>query len=351
MGAQKTQLTDWPDNLKDAIDWFLRVGGKDGQTTGGDNDASKLAKAIVKLEGFSVNLPGIDKTHGVEGLFNKIAKGLQQFIGYSINGNHALTGEGIGSNYGSSRYTSSYSNKAQWKEGLNKPGAPDANKVALIFLGTMPMVYFGITYLCWRCSTNHVGWATNRLNVINSPLYLFMSANGFSRSSELKDISAKEVATLLKDKYDSFDDLKNAPRDQYTYSGFLNKFEEQSASNSAINCPLISCQKLAKAYLTSQFESDKAGDATLRDIKEKLQHFSTSCKTFAPELQSEIETFLRDIKANRPKTDAAPSDKPSPASAVAGTLTTFGLGGGAAAAYLLDLGGAKTLVNGLLRIG
>ncbi|GIX62292.1 suprabasin isoform X4 [Babesia caballi] len=41
----------------------------------------------------------------------------------------------------------------------------------------------------------------------------------------------------------------------------------------------------------------------------------------------------------------------SPAAPVAATLTTFGLGGGAAAAYLFNLGGAKTLINGLLKIG
>ncbi|GIX65421.1 variant erythrocyte surface antigen-1, alpha subunit [Babesia caballi] len=92
MTAQK-QLTDCPSNLKEAIDWILRVTGKDGQDNGQGNTAiTALTKEVQKLleevKGADAGLgEQIDKVknalgNGSSGLIKSLADGLQQFIGY-----------------------------------------------------------------------------------------------------------------------------------------------------------------------------------------------------------------------------------------------------------------------------
>ncbi|GIX62250.1 variant erythrocyte surface antigen-1 family protein [Babesia caballi] len=102
---------DCPSNLKEAIDWVLRVTGKDGQDSGGasDSNVTKLAEAITKLEGFdSAIKAAADKvqesgsimvSQALEKLSNegnlgqmigKLADGFRGFIGYGGNNGIAL---------------------------------------------------------------------------------------------------------------------------------------------------------------------------------------------------------------------------------------------------------------------
>ncbi|GIX63374.1 variant erythrocyte surface antigen-1 family protein [Babesia caballi] len=94
---------DCPSNLKEAIDWILRVTGKDGG--GGDGDASKLAKAITQLPDFqqaitaaadklkesgsvdiSQALGKLKSEITLKGIIEKLAGGLGDFIGYNGKG-------------------------------------------------------------------------------------------------------------------------------------------------------------------------------------------------------------------------------------------------------------------------
>ncbi|GIX64818.1 extracellular matrix-binding ebh [Babesia caballi] len=102
-----TSLLDCPSNLKEAIDWILRVTGKDGQGGDGTNALSDKVKELLKsVEGSGSEL-GVDiqKVIGAlgtsgsgSGLIGKLAKGFQQFIGYnsgSGNKHGLITGAGI----------------------------------------------------------------------------------------------------------------------------------------------------------------------------------------------------------------------------------------------------------------
>ncbi|GIX62374.1 variant erythrocyte surface antigen-1 family protein [Babesia caballi] len=95
--------SDCPSNLKEAIDWILRVTGKDG---GGDSDGTAALTKAVKSLLNEVN--GVDpeikivtqalNTDSGIGLIGKLADGLQQFIGYestSSNQSGRITGAGI----------------------------------------------------------------------------------------------------------------------------------------------------------------------------------------------------------------------------------------------------------------
>ncbi|GIX64736.1 uncharacterized protein BcabD6B2_41710 [Babesia caballi] len=104
---QSTSLLDCPSNLKEAIDWTLRVTGKDGQTNGGgQNGTDALSEEVKKLlgevkectSGTGVDVKNvIDALNGSDGLITKLAEGLQQFIGYKsgVNNHGYITGAGI----------------------------------------------------------------------------------------------------------------------------------------------------------------------------------------------------------------------------------------------------------------
>ncbi|GIX65455.1 variant erythrocyte surface antigen-1 family protein [Babesia caballi] len=102
-----TSLFDCPSNLKEAIDWIVRVTGKDGQDGAGQNGTDALTQQVkTLLESVKNSDSGvgheIEKVIGAlngsgDGLIAKLADGLQQFIGYDgkSNGRPKLTGGGI----------------------------------------------------------------------------------------------------------------------------------------------------------------------------------------------------------------------------------------------------------------
>ncbi|GIX65141.1 variant erythrocyte surface antigen-1 family protein [Babesia caballi] len=89
-------LTTCPSNLKEAIDWILRVTGKDGQDSSNGQQAIQTLTQKVKdlLKDVKDVLPGFNKedfekvtktldgSGASSGLIGKLADGLQQFIGY-----------------------------------------------------------------------------------------------------------------------------------------------------------------------------------------------------------------------------------------------------------------------------
>ncbi|GIX62163.1 variant erythrocyte surface antigen-1 family protein [Babesia caballi] len=111
-GKSGKQLTDCPSNLKEAIDWILRVTGKDGQNSSSQDGTDALTKEVTKLLDNVKDVdPGFKKDafekvkQALDGgqLITKLAEGLQKFIGYdpSAGGsvftgpNSKITGAGI----------------------------------------------------------------------------------------------------------------------------------------------------------------------------------------------------------------------------------------------------------------
>ncbi|GIX61138.1 variant erythrocyte surface antigen-1 family protein [Babesia caballi] len=104
-GTSSKQLTDYPSNLKEAIDWILRVTGKDGQ---GNNQGAitALTNAVKKLlsevegsaSGTDVDIQkvvtALTKDNG--DLITKLAEGLQQFIGYENKKSGLIRLSGVG---------------------------------------------------------------------------------------------------------------------------------------------------------------------------------------------------------------------------------------------------------------
>ncbi|GIX62988.1 uncharacterized protein BcabD6B2_24230 [Babesia caballi] len=101
------KLTDCPSNLKEAIDWILRVTGKDGQVGGTGDGTTALSEQVKKLleevksadPKLSAEIKKVTEALNGSGagLIAKLADGLQQFIGYQSGSNpHGhITGAGI----------------------------------------------------------------------------------------------------------------------------------------------------------------------------------------------------------------------------------------------------------------
>ncbi|GIX63143.1 variant erythrocyte surface antigen-1 family protein [Babesia caballi] len=356
MGDQKkSKLTEWPENLKEVIDWFLRVGGKD-QDGSGYSNSGKLETAVKSLNGFTDAAQGLG-TFYIEGLFKKVAEGLQQLIGY--NSMYQLEGNGIGRKQ-SSPYTSSYSIQAKWESSLNTATSSEAQKAANIFLGSMPILYFGLTYLLWRCSGKH-GWQDQRLQGDSeiSELSDFMNVMGYDTNKLNSGVNGQTIAKLLGTDGDSIQDLKElySSVSTMTYPEFLKQMNQNGkdklSHKQAANAPLYVLYAASNAYLTTKLSylKNKELPQTQSDIAKTLNWYSEAVNKLdasnTRELSTAYNTLLSQIKDVFPDPPVPPSS--SGAAAAGGVLGTAAIGG-TAAAFATNVGGITTTLKSFIPI-
>ncbi|GIX65230.1 variant erythrocyte surface antigen-1 family protein [Babesia caballi] len=100
-------LTDCPSNLKEAIDWILRVTGKDwGGGQNGTNDLTNQVKELleevkdfvpgIKIEEFENVKKALADGDSGNGLITNLAEELWQFIGYENNKSGLIRLSGVG---------------------------------------------------------------------------------------------------------------------------------------------------------------------------------------------------------------------------------------------------------------
>ncbi|GIX62319.1 extracellular matrix-binding ebh [Babesia caballi] len=96
-------------------------------------------------------------------------------------------------------YKSSYLSTSNWD------GDHDNDKIAQIFLGCLPLYYYWLTYLYWKCKQpyDRGGWEGQWLN--SGSLSAFISGQGYAREY-FKNQAGKQIATLL----ERFDELKDS---------------------------------------------------------------------------------------------------------------------------------------------
>ncbi|GIX61337.1 variant erythrocyte surface antigen-1 family protein [Babesia caballi] len=223
---------DSPSNLKEAIDWILRVTKKDGGQQS-VNGSEQLAVAVEKLlegvKSFSSELEeklGSIKqalTTGGNGIINALGEGLKKFK------------EGI-------HQTKRPQNNV-YKELNSHPNlTSEVPKAGEIFLGCVPMIFSALSYLYWRCSISYDkgGWK-NMTFWDSSQLQYFMEAGGY-KSSELQGNGATVVTALSGDK--GFTELSSASPSN-SFAEFLTSLKKQSDPTKH---PLYSLNLLASAY-------------------------------------------------------------------------------------------------------
>ncbi|GIX62670.1 uncharacterized protein BcabD6B2_21050 [Babesia caballi] len=313
-------LTDCPSNLKEAIDWILRVTGKDG----GAGKVDELAAEIVKVQDLKQAF-----TEAVEDMRKKVEvaeKSLDAGPQTKLQLEQRLNDlSGLLTAYEGLKGWLGLGNGGQGKEKLKKliekfaeglmsfmesinekgisykrayvqlSGALSTiQKAGDIFLGCMPMVFFGLSFLCWRCRTNNGEWNDLQFNgggshfkltqgIFQADMRLFTTSLGFSELSSYRGEDVFEK--IMKDKFKEFTTANEKSLTSYT--GFLRCL--QSKLNSAISSQpptadledghtLVSLYLISSAYFAGQ-RAKKADQAknparpsTIREMLYWLSH-------------------------------------------------------------------------------
>ncbi|GIX65191.1 variant erythrocyte surface antigen-1 family protein [Babesia caballi] len=222
------QLTDCPSNLKEAIDWILRVTEKDKQ--GGTSNAGKLATAVHELlRTAGVSNPPIRIT---QPLIENLAEGLAKFIGYGENGQAgqigtggiAVSGQPVNPSATGTGYKLTYDpNMAYWEKNFigDPPDAAKRITCAKIFMGCVPMIFSALNYLYWRCDqpVNQGGWMGSGLKSAG-PLKNFMVGMGYKPSELNERMKGSEIfesieQEKLKDFFDAMTKAKSASVERF----------------------------------------------------------------------------------------------------------------------------------------
>ncbi|GIX62547.1 variant erythrocyte surface antigen-1 family protein [Babesia caballi] len=302
------------------------------------------------------------KSYHPSGFISKLANNLGRgFLGYDGQNSSKFNGEGIVDSNGN--YKSAY-HDCNWEQDYEA-------KYAKIFLVLSCLVYYFITFLYWMCNKN--SWKHMKIESRGSnPLFYLMLNMGYSQPELNEKKTGAHIADRLTVMPDGFSELEEAYESgaKTSYDAFLTSLN-QKASENAINCPLTNCKIFSYAYLQSR-QNGKDITAAIDAVKGTLVTLSKSSDTSSTNevsaLKDKIGTLLEKIKtfnlnpgSTEPGSDGlqkagssgngsvSSSQSSSAGPAVGGLVGVGALGAGAA--YFLNIGGAKTLVNGLLRIG
>ncbi|GIX63656.1 variant erythrocyte surface antigen-1 family protein [Babesia caballi] len=279
-------LTRFPSNLKEAIDWILRITGRDVPGSNSSNASPNIQALAEEFKGLwgkvenreSPETQGVlteieqECTHG-RGPISKLADGLGSFIGYT--GGHMGSG-GIGSDRksnGKQKYESDYSASgnpgASW-DGLS---TDDKQTCAIIFISCVPICYYVLTYLSWRCRYGYGNgeWSDYHFDgVTGGTTYLkdFMESMGF-KNVLLSHNTGKTVMHAVAKKISDLNTTNNGK----SYSEFLNQMEVngKNLEHNAFNYPLYGLYFAAVSYFKSQYEAAKGITDGFQQIKSALE--------------------------------------------------------------------------------
>ncbi|GIX61400.1 variant erythrocyte surface antigen-1 family protein [Babesia caballi] len=254
-------LTTPPTNLKEAIDWVLRVSGGDGY---GGSDVIELVEALKERDVINVdNLYNDLQSH-----INTLANALKNFIGYAPSGTSGsdfkidIGGNGIikpGEIYSKTQpisenkiYTSAY--KGSWFTDVNVgyPQNPTETEItcARIFFTAIRLIYEGLTELYYNCKKE---WSSQSLSGSghSDTLNQFMTTNGFSGTQLNTSMKGDIIASQSLQDFNEFTTAYTAAGDNPSLDVFRSQLE-QNASTSPSNYPLSTLYILATyAYVQS----------------------------------------------------------------------------------------------------
>ncbi|GIX63498.1 variant erythrocyte surface antigen-1 family protein [Babesia caballi] len=268
MASGGKPLTEVPTNLKEAIDWVLRVSGRDG--FGGDG-TDLLAKALSDhLQSNPYTYDAFvtviheeikDTARSGNGLITALANALEMFIGYKYE--HAqpnqrkITGDGIvkTGEYKSqgqySSYTSTYHDS--WFTDIEVNGVQikdeKRNKCVINFLTAIVKIFQGLTELYLKCKTK---WKTENLGGTSGEgLKQFMEKNGFDTAKLNTSMTGKQIISQAFQGLTELSTAYSAAGDNPSLDAFRSQLE-QNASTSPTKSPLSALYILATyAYVQS----------------------------------------------------------------------------------------------------
>ncbi|GIX62158.1 variant erythrocyte surface antigen-1 family protein [Babesia caballi] len=243
MSEPKKSLTEPPTNLKEAIDWVLRVSGGDHH---GGFDADRLVKALVKPDDLNINGQNVN----IKTLIGTVGNGLSKFIGYKYTGRGykiEIDGDGIVKsgevkhNSTPSAYTSAYTGSWYTHVSAGSPQNPTDKEItcARIFFTAIKKIFEGLTALYYNCKAE---WKTENLG--GSNLKQFMEKNGFSGTEHNTDMTGNQIITKALKDFNEFTTAYNSVGENASLDAFRSQLE-QNASTSPSQSPLSTLYILA----------------------------------------------------------------------------------------------------------
>ncbi|GIX65007.1 variant erythrocyte surface antigen-1, beta subunit [Babesia caballi] len=260
MTAGKKSLTEAPINLKEAIDWVLRVSGRDSDKE--NEEGKKAIKGLAEELTASIRKKPYEENDDVKKILTEImydanisptgpvirlAYALQKFIGYEwAKGNPNYKWK-IGENgilkTGDlpNAYTSDYRG-SKLSEVLST--VEDVHKKALeSFFTAIAFIYEGLTELYFKCNTE---WSKQSLSGSghSDTLNQFMTTNGFGKTQLNSNMTGANIAdNALKD-LSELSSAYSAAGDNPSLETFRSQLE-QNASTDPSKSPLAALYILA----------------------------------------------------------------------------------------------------------
>ncbi|GIX64665.1 variant erythrocyte surface antigen-1 family protein [Babesia caballi] len=280
MSAGKKKLTEAPTNLKEAIDWVLRVSG--GDLTYAINTSAlnvalpKLLEVPVNNEGFLVkSIDAIKLRDRNPCPITAVATGLQKFIGYEFKkdttkntytisiGQNGVVKQGV--IYTSSNgkpqpqtppsngtYTSAYYSSS-WSTDIEVNGVQTKdekrNTCVINFFIAVEKIFEGLTELYYNCKTE---WAGQSLSGSSDEgLKHFMDRNGFEKAKLNSNMTGEQIISKALNGLKEFDTAYDSAGSNPSLETFRSQLEQNAMSNPSNN-PLSALYILATyAYVQS----------------------------------------------------------------------------------------------------
>ncbi|GIX65774.1 variant erythrocyte surface antigen-1 family protein [Babesia caballi] len=254
MTSQQKSLTEAPTNLKEAIDWVLRVSGGDGKymiyTKNFIEDLHTILSDPLNINDDVVKAILVeiekDKNTYPEGPFKRLSEGLRTFIGYALLNEQnswkwKIKGSGIVQNGDlPSVYTSAYDSTTTY----SNIDRENAKKKALQNLFTaIELIFEGLTELFFNCKTE---WAGQRLsgNSGGTDLNQFMDKSGFSETQLNTDMKGERIMSQALKGFEELSTAYSAVSTNPSLDAFRSQLEQNAWSNPS-EYPLTSLYILA----------------------------------------------------------------------------------------------------------
>ncbi|GIX62715.1 variant erythrocyte surface antigen-1 family protein [Babesia caballi] len=308
MSSGQKKLTQPPKDLKEAIDWVLRVSGKDvsngsdeGQKAIGglaeeliklfDKDAGEVARGVLSVmgenlkkvvgdlgkRGTSTDMPGYIPKYflnqslvGFQAVadygsaidlkkLDKFKKWFKQDVERNVGpitqladalrkflgyGNSTVTFDGSGIIKQNGNLYQKAYGDASW------PRKPDEQRTcALIFLGIAPMLFLFLAYLYYWCE-GHEGWSSQNFTGGSTTLSKYMTAIGFDgeylSTTKNNGSQVAEILTKAFQKELTNDNVKTQSHYAFQESLLQAAKEKSSPSDSPLSC----CFTIATPFIT-----------------------------------------------------------------------------------------------------
>ncbi|GIX64908.1 variant erythrocyte surface antigen-1 family protein [Babesia caballi] len=252
MSEPKKSLTTPPENLKEAIDWVLRVSGRDGTLTDKTTELTNAISVRSTATAYSNNF--MSEVNDMSSFISRVAAVLQSFIGYEYSGrkednyNFRINGNGIiklgiiiakrqSQSTNNNVYTSAY-RSTSWDFAVGNSNDAKIKAVQCFYIA-IEKIFEGLTKLYLKCKN---GWKNENLGGTN--LNHFMQKNGFEKAHLNPQMNGNKIISQTFQGLSEFTKAYSAAGDNPSLDAFRSQLE-QNAMSSPSNYPLTALYILA----------------------------------------------------------------------------------------------------------